>query len=352
MNSKQSLKIREQLLSWYDMHQRRMPWRAVTEAQKDPYKTWLSEIMLQQTTVTAVIPYFLKFIKKWPTVQDLAGAELDEVLGAWAGLGYYARARNLHKCANVITHEHDCVFPQEFEALKKLPGIGDYTAAAIRAIAFNLPANVVDGNVERVMARLFAITQPMPDSKPLLKASAQMVADNETDRPGDYAQALMDLGATICTPKSPKCMLCPISAACEAHKKGVEATLPRKAKKKPQPQKHGFVYWITCKDRKNVLLHRREDKGMLAKMMGLPTTDWVSVNENIPPLALFSGAKKDESRLVKHSFTHFDLALYGYEQEIDKAAMAADNLIWHDVNKLDEIGFPTLFKKFVKLHQL
>jgi A/G-specific adenine glycosylase len=222
--------FRKKILSWYNKHQRALPWRTSSKDKKkgikpNPYHVWLSEIMLQQTTVVTVGPYFEKFIQKWPTIHDLAKAERDEVMHEWAGLGYYARARNLHKCAQTVSVELGGEFPEEQSELEKLSGIGGYTSAAIAAIAFDKPANVVDGNIERVMSRIYAIKEPLPDSKVRLKELAAGLSDERKDHPGDYAQALMDLGATICTPKSPKCMLCPVNDLCEARKLGIESDL-------------------------------------------------------------------------------------------------------------------------------
>jgi A/G-specific adenine glycosylase len=341
--------FRKKILGWYDKHQRTLPWRAPSKDNKrlkpNPYHVWLSEIMLQQTTVVTVGPYFEKFIKKWPTVHHLANAERDKVMHEWAGLGYYARARNLHKCAQVVSQELNGIFPQSQAELEKLPGIGAYTSAAIRAIAFNKPANVVDGNIERVMARLFAITEPMPSSKQKLKELAGNLSEGRDDRPGDYAQALMDLGATICTPKSPKCMLCPVIDLCMARAQGIEAELPQKLPKKIKPQKHAHVYWV--KNNKNeVMFIRRAETEMLGGMLGLPTSDWFTTDKKIDPL---KGAK-DLKIQVKHSFTHFDLTLNIYEIKHKKGSFSPENNpIWVTSLKLEEMGLPTLFSKTVKL---
>ncbi len=333
--------FRKKILKWYDKHRRTMPWRALKAQTPTPYHVWLSEIMLQQTTVVTVGPYFQKFITKWPTIHDLASADKEEVMHEWAGLGYYARARNLHKCAQIVAWELDGVFPQEQEALKKLPGIGDYSSASIRAIAFNKPANVVDGNIERIMARLFNIHEPMPDSKKHLKTLAGSLADNHTDKPGDYAQALMDLGATICTPKSPKCLLCPVIDCCQARAKGCEAELPKKKPKKAKPQKMGQVYWIT-NENNEVLFLRRDENEMLGGMLGLPTSEWKEGKHiTMPKLS------------VKHSFTHFDLVLQIKPQtqaQHEKGIILPENdPIWVSHSKIRELGLPTLFAKVVKL---
>lgn len=300
--------------------------------------------MLQQTTVPAVVPYFLKFLDRWPTVHDLAAASSEDVMQAWAGLGYYARARNLHKCAQYVSTELAGHFPDDITRLKTLPGVGDYTSAAIAAIAFNKPANVVDGNVERVMARIFAVTEPVPDSKPHLKQLAGMMAEGEITRPGDYAQALMDLGATICTPSSPKCMICPVQAFCEGQKKGIAADLPARKPKAAKPQKHGYVYWITdSKDR--VLFERRGEKGMLGGTIGLPTSDWVekAIEKSHPPLIIKQTASKV---VVRHSFTHFDLELTGRTAKLD--GKAPENFFWVPAKEVKTLGIPTLFAKALK----
>jgi len=286
--------FRKKILKWYDKHQRAMPWRAIKGQKPNPYHVWLSEVMLQQTTVVTVGPYFHKFSERWPTIHNLAEAEQEEVMHEWAGLGYYARARNLHKCAKTVSRETLGKFPSNQEELKKLPGIGDYSSASIRAIAFNKPANVVDGNIERIMARLFNIHEPMPDSKKELKALAGSLADDRTDRPGDYAQALMDIGATICTPKSPKCLLCPVMEFCQARAKGCEEELPKKKPKKAKPHKSGEVYWIT-NDANEVLFIRRAEKEMLGGMLGLPTSEWIAKKP-----------QKTKNLQVKHSFRKRD----------------------------------------------
>jgi A/G-specific adenine glycosylase len=234
------------LLAWYDRHRRRMPWRALPGVSADPYAVWLSEIMLQQTTVTAVKPYFEAFLARWPTVEALSAAPVADVMAAWAGLGYYARARNLYKCAGVVATAHGGRFPSTEAELLELPGVGPYTAAAIAAIAFGRVATVVDGNVERVMARLFAVTAPLPGSKVLLKELAASLTPSK--RAGDYAQGVMDLGATVCTPKSPKCMICPWAPSCVGRIKGIAETLPRKAPKAESPQRYGVAFWMERKD--------------------------------------------------------------------------------------------------------
>jgi len=348
MNNKSAQKFRADILSWYDRHRRVMPWRAAKGAKPNPYYVWLSEVMLQQTTVVTVGPYFEKFTKIWPTVHDLAAASQEDVMKEWAGLGYYARARNLHKCAQIVSAEHDGVFPDTQTELIKLPGIGDYSSNSIAAIAYNMPANVVDGNVERVMARYFAITEPMPASKKQLKELAGAIALPEVERAGDYAQGLMDLGATICTPKSPKCMLCPINEGCKGRKKGIAAELPAKTPKKAKPQRYGHLYWVT--DNKGaVLSERRPETLMLGGMIGLPTSDWSGKNNPAKPdLDEKTYKSLINTRLkVKHSFTHFDLHL-----DIITAQLKGnikDNQQWVAASVLSKQGFPTLFNKAIKL---
>lgn len=340
--------FRKKILSWYDKHQRHLPWRAVSNGKvtqkPNPYFVWLSEIMLQQTTVITVGPYFQKFTSKWPTVHDLAVAEKEDVMHEWAGLGYYARARNLHKCAQTVSQELDGKFPEDQADLEKLSGIGGYTSAAIRAIAFNKPANVVDGNIERVMSRLYAVTEPLPTSKNKLKELAAGLADDRKDRPGDYAQALMDLGATICTPKSPKCMLCPVIEVCAARAKGIEADLPAKNPKKAKPQKQGFVYWIT-NNKGELMFERRSETQMLGGMLGLPTSEWLE-NNAAKPLK----GTKNTKLAVRHSFTHFDLILDIHTAPHEKTKFLPENdPIWVSLSKLGSLGLPTLFSKAVKL---
>ncbi len=340
--------FRKSLLKWYDKHRRVLPWRALSGVTPNPYHVWLSEIMLQQTTVPAVIPYFLKFIDLWPSVHDLAAAESDTVMQNWAGLGYYARARNLHKCAKILSNDLDGVFPSNQDELKKLPGIGDYTAAAIMAIAFNKPANVVDGNVERVMARIFNVSIPVPLAKPHLKELANDMAFGENKRAGDYAQALMDLGATICTPSSPKCALCPVMNYCDGYKNGNPASLPLKLKKKDKPQKHGYVYWIR-NGANEVLLEKRQDKGMLGGTIGLPTSEWVDKTIKRPQLNINIGKHTETKVKVMHTFTHFDLQLDGIEGCVGKVKPHFDkDYFWVRIEDISNIGVPTLFKKAIK----
>ena len=299
----------DDLLQWYDVHARVLPWR-VSPADRasgitpDPYRVWLSEIMLQQTTVAAVQAYFLKFTTLWPTVTDLAQAEDDRVMAEWAGLGYYARARNLLKCARVVTAEHDGQFPTCREKLLKLPGIGPYTASALAAIAFDAPETVVDGNVERVMSRVHAVRTPLPKAKPELTELASVLTPQT--RPGDYAQAVMDLGATICSPRSPACGICPWSAPCKARAQGIQAELPAKEPKKPKPIRFGVAYLAQRADGA-WLLERRPDKGLLGGMLGWPGSEWTEGDPiAAPPL---KADWNDPGAEVRHTFTHFHLRL-------------------------------------------
>ncbi|MBI3516154.1 MAG: A/G-specific adenine glycosylase, partial [Proteobacteria bacterium] len=259
------------LLAWYDRHRRRLPWRALPGESVDPYVVWLSEIMLQQTTTVTVGPYFEEFLARWPTVGALAAAPLDDVLRVWAGLGYYARARNLHACAREIVARHGGRFPDTEAELRALPGIGAYTAAAVAAIAFDRPAAVMDGNIERVLTRLFANADPLPDIKPALRRRAADLTP--AARPGDYAQAMMDLGATLCTPRKPACTLCPITALCAARRAGNPEDYPVKRAKPERPLRRGVAFWAMRADGA-VLLRRRPPKGVLGGMLEVPSTEW------------------------------------------------------------------------------
>jgi A/G-specific adenine glycosylase len=337
--------LRTQLLAWYDANARDLPWRVrpserVAGRRADPYRVWLSEVMLQQTTVPHATPYFLKFTGRWPTVSDLAAEDDGEVMAAWAGLGYYARARNLLACARAVADQHGGVFPDTEEALRGLPGLGPYTAAAVAAIAFERPTNVVDGNVERVMARLFAVETPLPDAKPQLKArAADLVRD---ERPGDWAQALMDLGATICRPKQPLCDRCPVASHCAALARGDPETYPRRTAKAERPHRYGVAYVLTRGDQ--VALVRRPPKGLLGGMLALPTSDWradrwseAEALAAAPARAAWRGVGE-----VEHGFTHFTLTLQLMRAETD----AAQGVIWSPRRDLD--GLPSVFLKAAK----
>src|SRR5260370_25377435 len=259
------------LLAWYDCHRRRLPWRAPVGVAPDPYRVWLSEIMLQQTSVATVSPYFDRFVARWPNISALASASLDEVLHLWQGLGYYARARNLHACARAVVARHAGVFPGDPADLRALPGIGDYTAAAIAAIAFDRREAAIDGNVERVVARLYAVREPLPAAKPRLRALARALVPE--CRAGDFGQAMMDLGATICTPLRPRCVLCPWRTGCTAATAGLTEALPARTEKPERPLRFGVVFWLTRPDGA-VLLRRRPERGLLGGMIEIPSTPW------------------------------------------------------------------------------
>ncbi|MGR3637142.1 MAG: A/G-specific adenine glycosylase [Shimia sp.] len=298
------------LLEWYDRNARAMPWRVGPAARvagtlPDPYRVWLSEIMLQQTTVAAVKDYFERFTARWPTVQDLADAADEDVMAEWAGLGYYARARNLLKCARVVANEMQGHFPADYDDLLTLPGVGPYTAGAVSAIAFDRPSTVVDGNVERVMARMFDVHTPLPAAKPELTKHA--AALTPIKRPGDYAQAVMDLGATICTPRNPACGICPWRAPCKARELGTATDLPKKTPKKPKPIRYGVVY-IAKRVDGAYLLERRPDSGLLGGMLGWPGSEWL---EEAAPThkAPIRAEWKTLNGEARHTFTHFHLRL-------------------------------------------
>lgn len=301
-------RLSAELLEWYDRHARVLPWR-VSPADRgagitpDPYRIWLSEIMLQQTTVVAVKDYFHRFTARWPDVHALAGAVDADVMGEWAGLGYYARARNLLKCARAVVADFDGRFPQTSAELLKLPGIGPYTASAIMSIAFDQPETVVDGNVERVMARLHDVHDPLPGSKAALTDLAAGLTPQH--RPGDYAQAVMDLGATICTPKSPACGICPWRDPCAARLAGTAADLPKKTPKKPKPTRYGIAYVARRVDGA-LLLETRPDRGLLGGMLGWPGADWGDVATEAPPIR---AEWKSLPTQARHTFTHFHLRL-------------------------------------------
>jgi A/G-specific adenine glycosylase len=337
--------IAADLLRFYDEHARVLPWRAPPgSAAQDPYKVWLSEIMLQQTTVAAVIPYFERFTARWPNVAALAAADDAALMAAWAGLGYYARARNLLACARAVVAEHAGRFPANEAELRKLPGIGDYTAAAIAAIAFGERTVVVDANVERVVARLFAIEMPLPAAKPEIRAATAQITPQ--CRPGDFAQAMMDLGATVCTVRNPACLTCPLSTHCAARKAGIAERLPVKPAKVAKPQRTGTAYWIERDDQ--VWLVQRRSKGMLAGMRALPDDGWRARQDgdSQPP---FESDWVTLNEAVDHVFTHFSLRL---SLAVTSSPVQAESLgegIWWPVNSLDSAGLPTLFKKAARL---
>ncbi|WNJ99269.1 A/G-specific adenine glycosylase [Thalassospiraceae bacterium LMO-JJ14] len=344
--------IRKALLRWYDAHRRDLPWRAGPGARPDPYKVWLSEIMLQQTTVATVGPYFGDFMAHWPDVAALAAADLDAVLVAWQGLGYYARARNLHKCARVVAAEHGGVFPDTREGLLQLPGIGPYTAAAIAAIAFEVPVMPVDGNIERVMARLFGIDTPLPKGKAAIAARAEVFADPH--RPGDFAQAMMDLGATVCTPASAKCLVCPLSEFCQARASGNPERLPVRAPKAKRPERRCVMFWLE-NPKGEVLLRKRAETGLLGGMTELPSTPWVEFGreQDWPeadeisahrPLDIDWHAVDGEA---VHVFTHFRLTIRVLRGEC-RAGANADGF-WVRQKDFAQHALPTVIKKAMRL---
>jgi A/G-specific adenine glycosylase len=335
------------LLAWYDRNRRAMPWRALPGERPDPYRVWLSEIMLQQTTVAAVIPYFERFLTRFPTVEDLAGAAPGDVMAAWAGLGYYARARNLHACARQVA-ARDGRFPSGVEGLRALPGIGPYTANAIAAIAFNHPLVPVDGNVERIAARVFAIETPLPAAKPALAAAAATLnrAPEARHRAADFAQALFDLGAAICTPR-PRCCECPWSAHCAGHQAGTASTLPRRAPKKTRPTRHGVHFWLQDFS-DQVLLRRRPPSGLLGGMTELPGTDWRTTPFPVHEAHLLAPmpAPWRQAGKVRHVFTHFELFLDVYAATVP--AIAAPGFL-RPITTLDAEALPSVMRKCVAL---
>lgn len=310
--------LSDDLLAWYDRHARVMPWRVSPADRKagvrpDPYFVWMSEVMLQQTTVAAVKEYFFKFTATWPTVAELAAAEDADVMAAWAGLGYYARARNLLKCARAVVDAHGGHFPGAYDDLLKLPGIGPYTAAAVSAIAFDQPSTVLDGNVERVMARMYDVHDPLPGVKPALMDLATALTPDQ--RPGDYAQAVMDLGATICTPRNPACGICPWRDPCKARVAGTAADLPKKTPKKKTPTRKGYAYVARRADGA-WLLETRPESGLLGGMLAFPCSDWSDDPQPNPPITADWAATGVEAR---HTFTHFHLHM-----QIMTATVAGD----------------------------
>jgi A/G-specific adenine glycosylase len=341
-----------EILDWYDRHRRAMPWRPPPGERADPYAVWLSEIMLQQTTVATVGPYFIEFLSRWPDVSTLAAAKLDDVLHCWQGLGYYARARNLHRCAGVVAGDFGGLFPDSEKALLSLPGIGPYTAAAIMTIAFDKRAVVVDGNVERVMARMFRETEPLPDVKPALRERANTLTPEM--RPGDYAQAVMDLGATICIPRRPKCSLCPWTDHCTG--RDLAETLPARRPKPEKPTRRGTVFWIERPDGA-VLLRRRVEKGLLGGMMEFPSTEWrvdslgedVAVMTSQAPLAAMEWLPL--VGLVRHTFTHFHLELNILRGRVPAEALPPDTCVWSSVDEFADHALPTVMKK-VAIHAI
>ncbi len=333
--------IQARLLGWYDTSRRQLPWRAGPGETADPYRVWLSEIMLQQTVVATVIPYFKRFVARWPDIDSLAAAPLDDVLTEWAGLGYYARARNLHACALVVSRDHGGVFPSQPALLLTLPGIGAYTAGAIAAIAFDLPFAAVDGNVERVTARLANVETPLPQARPELRRLAESLVPRR--RAGDFAQALMDLGATICIPASPRCTACPLAVDCAALRAGNAARLPLKTAKRPKPTRYGRVFWAVD-DAGAVLVRRRAESGLLGGMIEFPSSEWAGL-ESLPTARPPIEAKwRSVPGRVKHNFTHFHLELEMVAATLDVAAPDVDGT-WVSPDHFDRIALPSVMRK-------
>jgi A/G-specific adenine glycosylase len=340
------------LLKWYDRHRRMLPWRAPPGHRGEPYRVWLSEIMLQQTTVKAVGPYYVRFLARWPNVRSLAAAPLDEVLKAWAGLGYYARARNLHACAGAVVERYGGQFPESEDELRALPGIGAYTAAAIAAIAYDTKATPVDGNIERVIARLYAVQTPLPAAKPeIFRLAAALTPPR---RSGDFAQAMMDLGATICSPKRPACALCPWNENCAAHACGEAEMFPRRTPKREGVLRRGAAFVARSADG-FLLVRTRPPKGLLGGMTEVPTTQWIedfddgSALESTP---LFSKRGKSAAwhripGVVRHTFTHFPLELAVYAAEIPTSTPAPAGMRWIALADLGGEALPSLMRKVV-----
>ena len=340
------------LLAWYDRERRDLPWRYQPGSAADPYRVWLSEIMLQQTTVKAVIPYFEKFLALWPTVETLAAAPRETILQAWAGLGYYSRATNLHECAIAVVERFAGKFPKTEKDLLELPGIGPYTAAAIAAIGFGVKATPVDGNIERVVARLFAVETPLPKAKAELRGLAATLTPSK--RPGDYAQAMMDLGATVCTPKRPSCMMCPLSQKCDAKAKGLTAILPRRSPRPERPTRFGAAFFVMT-EAGEVLVRRRLDEGLLASMTEIPSTEW---SENFKAsrddfrIAPVSAAWWRVPGLVVHTFTHFRLELTVYRAIVPVKTQltlfaAQERCRFVNRRDLDRQALPSVMKKII-----
>jgi A/G-specific adenine glycosylase len=343
------------LLAWYDRHRRKLPWRPPAGERADPYSVWLSEIMLQQTGVKTVGPYFEKFLTRWPDVGALGRASLDDVLRMWAGLGYYSRARNLHACAVAVLRDHGGAFPDTEQGLRTLPGIGPYTAAAIAAIAFGRRTMPVDGNIERVVSRLFAVEQPLPLAKPLIQQLATTLlgatrAGDEKSRAGDSAQALMDLGSSICTPKKPACALCPLNDDCVARARGDQEIFPRKALKKSGALRRGAAFVVTRGDA--LLVRTRPEKGLLGGMTEVPGSDWLAAQDD--KAALQQAPKlKDVLRwhrkvgVVTHVFTHFPLELVVYTAKVSLRARAPAGMRWVPIATLKDEALPNVMRKAI-----
>jgi A/G-specific adenine glycosylase len=357
------------LLDWYDRHRRRLPWRPLAGERADPYRVWLSEIMLQQTGVKTVGPYFEKFVARWPDVDALGRASLDDVLRMWAGLGYYSRARNLHACAVVVRREHNGAFPDTEEGLRALPGIGPYTAAAIAAIAFDRRVMPVDGNIERVVSRLFAVEEPLPQAKPLIQHLAATLlgpsragndksrtgdeksrAGDAESRAGDSAQALMDLGSSICTPKKPACALCPLNEDCVARARGDQESFPRKAPKKTGTLRRGAAFVVTRGD--EFLVRTRPEKGLLGGMTEVPTSAWLAAQDDAAALQqapVLKGVARWHRKIgvVTHVFTHFPLELVVYTADVAARTRAPDGMRWVPIATLAGEALPNVMRKVI-----
>jgi A/G-specific adenine glycosylase len=334
------------LLAWYDRHRRRLPWRAMPGDRADPYRVWLSEIMLQQTTVKAVGPYYAKFLERWPDIESLAAAPLDDVLRAWAGLGYYARARNLHACAKVVSVEHSGRFPDSEEALRTLPGVGAYTAAAIAAIAFERRAIAIDGNIERVIARLYAVEAALPAAKAEIRQRADALMPAR--RFGDFTQAMMDLGATVCTPKKPACGICPWVDACAARVRGDAETFPRKAPKIEGKMRYGASFVVMRSDG-HVLVRTRPAKGLLGGMTEVPSTAWTHHvdDEAVLRHAPLKAKWRRLPGVVEHGFTHFPLQQTVYLASVPAGSKAPAGMRWVPLAQLHGEALPNVMRKVV-----
>jgi A/G-specific adenine glycosylase len=347
------------LLAWYDRHRRVLPWRPLSGERADPYSVWLSEIMLQQTGVKTVGPYFEKFVARWPDVDALGRASLDDVLRMWAGLGYYSRARNLHACAVAVMRDHGGVFPDTEEGLRALPGIGPYTSAAIAAIAFGRRTMPVDGNIERVVSRLFAVEEPLPQAKPLIQQLATTLlaagdeksrAGDEESRAGDSAQALMDLGSSICTPKKPACALCPLNEDCVSRARGDQETYPRKAPKKAGALRRGAAFVVTRGD--ELLVRTRPEKGLLGGMTEVPTSPWLAAQDDEAALTQAPTLKSitrwhRKAGVVTHVFTHFPLQLVVYTARVAARSRAPEGMRWVPLSTLKGEALPNVMRKVI-----
>jgi A/G-specific adenine glycosylase len=336
------------LLAWYDRHRRRLPWRPPAGERADPYRVWLSEIMLQQTGVKTVGPYFEKFLARWPDVAALGGASLDEVLRMWAGLGYYSRARNLHACAVAVVRDYGGVFPDTEHGLRALPGIGPYTAAAIAAIAFDIRTMPVDGNIERVVSRLYTVEEPLPQAKPLIQQLAATLLG--PFRAGDSAQALMDLGSSICTPKKPACALCPLNEECAARARDDQESFPRKVPKKTGVLRQGAAFVVTRGD--ELLVRTRSEKGLLGRMTEVPGSDWLAGQDDKAALQqapLLKGVTRwhRKAGTVSHVFTHFPLQLVVYTAKVAAGTRAPKGMRWVPVATLAEEALPNVMRKVI-----